>query len=790
MVLFSAVAVSAAGGRTHRVFSAHLDFSKAEILEVETAENPSPEESAAAEMLAAELAKIAGMRRSGLVLERAGTRRANPRKKAAAGRVRIVLQNTAAADKAATLTEFADASEYGVEVGARSVRLTYSAPKNAFWAVGNFLRRYCGVEYFSPAEWGAEYSEARVRFGRSRRFFKPDFFCASVYDYPQSLRWRRLNGLDTDPRYMRFYHNLDNIFPRRTITETPQYFGFARDGRGRLFRSVSPQRDLPNYRTRDRAAAAAIDALGRSQMFPLGISDTSVFDARESYLRYKRGYFRGYPDWSNAVFAFTNAVAEKVSAAFPSGERKYVGALAYLICENPPDFKLAQNVIPFFTTDRANYFDPTYRSGDFETLEKWGRSGAETFGVYGYLYGNPYLFPREIMRFEAEAMRRARACGARLYVAETFAQWGFDAKKMWILARLAENCSADYDLLSDEFFEKYYADAAFFMRRFFDLAELVWTRRTAPAMWLAFYKAENALGLWDADLLGQMDAALKNARLAAQNSANPNVAARVAETTALFEITKAAFAFHSFKREMFQIAPDVSEREVLDALKRYRRLEADFKAAVASASRLGKNGFDFYFADKYAPTDALVMRLAMAAVRGGREDFLRRQMRELGFDEEFGAACRLARGVGFSFSQGVWRGALGEWNVVKFDFDGVKIHAEGDGKNGTLRFENSLLSGISRNFYADDGAAVSFSGKVRNSASAGTLCYAGLVFLDAYNKPVGRKTLILPDGGRSWRIVAVAPKGTVGAAVSVFATRQKKGDALVLESVKFERAAK
>ena len=791
LFLFSAVLASAAGGRAHRAFSAHLDFAQAEVLEVEIEGTPSPEESAAAEMLAAELSKITGMKRDGLVLQRGEFPRENRRKGASAGRVRVVMQNTSAADNAATITEFADACEYAVQVRSRSVRLTYPAPKNAFWAVGNFLRRYCAVGYFSPSEWGTEYSQVRTRFGCSRLFFKPDFFSASVFDYPQSLRWRRLNGLDTDPRFMRFYHNLDNIFPRRTITETPQYFGFARDGKGRLFRSVAPQRDLPNYRTRDRAAAAAIDALGHSQMFPLGISDTSVFDARESYLRYKRGYFRGYPDWSNAVFGFTNAVAEKVSAAFPSGKRKYVGALAYLICENPPDFKLAQNVIPFFTTDRANYFDPAYRLGDFRTLEKWGRSGAETFGIYGYLYGNPYPFPREIMRFEAEAMRRARTCGARLYVAETFAQWGFDAKKMWILARLAENSSASYESLEDEFFEKYYADAAFFMRRFFGLAESVWTRRTTPAMWLAFYKAENALELLDADLLEKMDAALKNARLAAQNSANPNAAPRVAETAALFKITKAAFAFHKFKREMFEIAPDAPESDVLGALKRYRRLESDFKNAVAEASRLGKNGFDFYFTDKYAPTDELVMRLASAAVRGGSADFLRREMRALGFGEEFGAACRLARGAGFSFSQSVWGGgALGEWNVVKLDFDGVKMRTDSTQKNGGLCFENSLLSGISRNFSVAEGAAVSFSGKARNSASAGTLCYAGLVFLDAYNKPVGRKTLILPDGGRSWRIVAVAPKETARAAVSVFATRQKKGDAFVLESVKFERAAK
>ncbi len=790
LLLFSAVVSPAAGGRAHRDFSARLDFSKAEILEVEIADAPSPEESAAAEMLADELSKITGMPRDGLVLRRVDSPRANPLKSAAAGRVRVVMQNTSAADKAATIAEFADACEYGVEVRARSVRLTYPAPKNAFWAVGNFLGRYCGIGYFSPSEWGTEYSRSRARFGRSRLFFKPDFFSASVYDYPQTLRWRRLNGLDTDPRFTRFYHNLDNIFPPRTITDTPPYFGFERDRNERLFRSVSPQRDLPNYRTRDRAAAAAIAALGHSQMFPLGISDTPVFDARESYLRYKRGYFRGYPDWSNAVFGFTNAVAEKVSAAFPSGGRKYVGALAYLICENPPDFKLAQNVVPFFTTDRANYFDPAYMRGDFDALEKWGRSGAETFGIYGYLYGNPYLFPREIMRFEAGAMRRARACGARLYVAETFAQWGFDAKKMWILARLAENSSADYESLEDEFFEKYYADAAFFMRRFFALAESVWTRRTTPAMWLAFYKAENALGLLDADLLEKMDAALKNARLAAQNSANANVAERVAETAALFEITKAAFAFHNFKREMFEIAPDMPVGGILGAFKRYRRLESDFKNAVAEASRLGKNGFDFYFADKYAPADELVMRLAEAAVRGGRGDFLGEEMRALGFAEEFGAACRLARGVGFSFSQSVWRGALGEWNVVKLDFDGVKMRTDSTQKNGGLCFENSLLSGISRNFSVAEGAAVSFSGEARNSASAGTLCYAGLVFLDAYGKPVGRKTLILPDGGRSWRIVAVAPKETVRAAVSVFATRQKKGDAFVLESVKFERAAK
>lgn len=72
-------------------------------------------------------------------------------------------------------------------------------------------------------------------------------------------------------------------------------------------------------------------------MFSVGIDDFSEFDERPQTLAHKRGYFRGFPDYSNAVFEFSAKSAKLIAQKHPS---KLVGCIAYLACENPPSFTL------------------------------------------------------------------------------------------------------------------------------------------------------------------------------------------------------------------------------------------------------------------------------------------------------------------------------------------------------------------------------------------------------------------------------------------------------------------
>ena len=109
-----------------------------------------------------------------------------------------------------------------------------------------------------------------------------------------------------------------------------------------------------------------------------------------------------------------------------------------IACEKPPPFKLPQNLVPYFTTDRANYFDAKYKSEDFKTLDEWGKA-ADNFGIYDYAYGAPYPLPREIGREIAAGIARAHRAGARLYYAELNPIFAYDAKKCAEIFAALEN---------------------------------------------------------------------------------------------------------------------------------------------------------------------------------------------------------------------------------------------------------------------------------------------------------------------------------------------------------------
>ena len=108
-------------------------------------------------------------------------------------------------------------------------------------------------------------------------------------------------------------------------------------------------------------------------------------------------------------------------------------------------------------------------------------------------------------------------------------------------------------------------------------------------------------------------------------------------------------------------------------------------------------------------------------------------------------------------------------------------------KTSALEFENCERSGIFKRAKIAEGSVAKLSGRVSNRAGAGTICYAGLVFLDSRGAVLGRKTLIFPSRENVDFVVSqIAPKGAASCAASVFATRQKRGDVVVLESFDFE----
>ncbi len=744
------------------IFKKHLDVARSNI-EVVLPENATKAEIDASEILLEEIAKI------------------RPDFKCTSNnkRVRVVFKNTNALELDLPLLELISNNAYVVNVGKTTITLEYPSSDKSYWVVGKFLRDFCKVDYFSPEPWGAEYKKSTLRFKTGRYEFYPHYFVASFYDGKFSHRWRVLNGLDVKTPFLSFSHNLIRIFTKDLFKTSPEYFSLRRNAKNELVRVSSGQPDLLNYRTQHYAADKALEALREKKMFSLGINDSIFVDERTEYAKYKRGYFRGYPDWSNAVFDFSNAVAKKVSK---SKSNAILGMLAYLISENPPDFKIHKNLVPMYTVDRANYADANYVKKDFEILSKWGNSGCASFGIYEYMYGAPYLFARDISLFSSAGIAKAYECGARFYFAETLAMWGYDACKLWITARMLENSSRDFESLRNYFFENYYKDCANDMREFFRLAESVWLKRNVPTRWLAFFKAENALELLNASLLEDMRASLEKAQKKAQTLADKNIALRIGETSKLFEMTVIAYNLYISKLKVIDLLSTKAETEKL--LRVFEEYQSNRNAFLKVIDECLPHSKPLYAVEKYFPLDALICELYN---RGDFENTDCVLLNKLAKTSEFKAISMLSKGISFLYEVDGWKNFRDNFSVINRDFENVSLAPKRYLSKDGLAFENCELTGIFKKFAVSENSSVEFSGRALNKSTAGTLSYAGMIFIDAKNNVLKRKTFIFPNRTDINFVLAdIAPKGTKTVAIMVFATRQKKGDLLLLEKISFK----
>lgn len=747
----------------------NLDFGAAAEIQIVFENPPEPAETRAAQLLADEILKIKNLCAS------PQNRFSNAPKRA-----KIIFRNTRALDARMPAAKLAGRNKYAVEIGAFAVVLEYPSAHKAGWIAGKFLREFCGAEYFSPAQWGAEYGAAALKFKTGRREFEPAYLGAALADFGGTERWRILNGFDTASPFFAFGHNLNKIFSGALFEKSPHLFAMRKTAGGKLARSPRGQPDLLSYQTQACAAEAALQALRTQKMFSIGIADSQEMDERPEYAKYKDGYFRGYPNWSAAVFEFSNEVARRVREKEPNAA---LGMLAYMICEKPPKFPVAQNLLPFCTTDRANSFLPEYEAEDFKNLEAWGKCGAGTFGIYEYLYGAPYLFARDISAASARAIAKARACGARLYFAESHSIWAYDAKKMWLIARLLETPNADAQKLEGEFFSRYYKTAAPAMREFFAAANRAWNPRKIPPRWLALYRAENALLLLGRDDIEAMRAALERAKAAAQKCPDKNAAMRVGETAAMFALTQSAHDFYASKIEMSDaLQAGAPTEKLLEALKKYDALKGAFLRAQTAAKQnphFGGEWLGLYNTERSAPLDKMAQTLYLRGVGGEKIAALKLAHTDL--SAALNAVKAVEKFAALNFSVSRWENFAREFSTMGRDFENASMRAE----NGALVFRNCELSGIAKSFKTAENQSAVFSGEVKNISAPGTICYASLLFLDARGGELKRKTLVFNSRPETaFTLAGTAPANCAKVNIAVFATRQKAGDELSVKSLR------
>lgn len=750
----------------------------------------------AANVLARELAKLA---RSGLV-KVSFQEGANARAK-----TRIFLK------KSGEPFDIRGGNSIRVKSGSESVEISYPDGSRAMNAAGLFLRKLCSMRFYAPGELGTHF-ERRENFEIPEGEFEYEdaFACADFHaatrnprDREKVREWLGLNGAHSVGGG--FSHNMKNIFDADFLRAHPEISARRRDG------SPKPrsQPDLLNPLAAGRAAKKAGEFFAEkpfAKMFPMGIGDYSEFDERAPTLARKRGYFRGFPDYSEAVFEFSAKAARLVAKEHPG---KFVGCIAYLACEKPPPFKLPQNLVPYFTTDRANYFDAKYKAEDFKALDEWGKA-AQNFGIYDYAYGAPYPLPREIGGEIACGIARAHRAGARLYYAELNPIFAYDAKKCAEIFAAIETPSdaGAPKRAAEEFFKNFYGPAAGAVERFFGTAERAWienrARRGDATRWLGLFKLESSAEIFsDADI-EEMSGALSDAALAARPAKFWKYAARVKLLENAFDFGKKCREEYFLKRKIFERINAGESPEKVERLVRGLRAASEKKSeAFAELENAGDYPapafMEMMFTENLDPSVQAAEYLLAKGADGNSLGALFSE-EEIALAKASAGGAREAAEIDGSF-EGSGGGDLERlpvpraWLPYECDYDGASMavskRAARSGKYGAefLMCENSAISAASK---ISEGDILIFDGYYRGRITPGTACYATIVFFGNGGKYLGRKTsLFHVSGGEKFSrflCAARAPKGSQTAVASLFASRMKEGDFLFADDLRLRKA--
>ncbi|MGB0409870.1 MAG: DUF4838 domain-containing protein [Opitutales bacterium] len=482
-----------------------------------------------------------------------------------------------------------------------------------------------GARWYWPGELGFELLPAAAdKFPAGPRLESPGFVQRTLH--PVETDFGRRNRLN---RRFAFNHNLARIFTEAVYEDHPEVFAAIEGKRRRPRKSpkLDPQPDFTNAITVDLAAEAALEHFRTSPeatSFSLSINDNILYDegAATEAMVSPLSYFRGRPNYTDLVFRFMNEVAERVFRVpgmlqTPSGQDRYLTALAYYWAEQSPSFELHPRVMPVLTSDRAQWHDPNYRSEDRALIERWVHSGAERIATWDYYFGAPYPYPRQFKQWMVESIRYLHGQGVDVFFSQLPSVWGLDGPKAWLAAQLLWDPEADAHQLLDEFYTHFFGLAAEPIRQFYEIAERTRNERAGQANWIKFYKDEAGVGLFDAETLALMRSCISEAeRLVAVDDRR---SARVRIISEAFSFTEAYFELHQSRDQLVRLSLKYlnSERshdagQLLGRLRSYRTKQLAFEELKGRLIQDPMHrGLAYFKGFKQSAPDALV-RAALA----------------------------------------------------------------------------------------------------------------------------------------------------------------------------------
>ena len=361
-------------------------------------------------------------------------------------------------------------------------------------AVYDFLERICGVRWYQPSElWEIVPATKTITVGDLDVVEEPSFkscmFSGVLASgmpaevWKECWIWLKRNRLRV--RYAFHHHMRAIIDPAKFGKTHPEYFPYlngkhhvpAKGARG----GWQPCYSHPGViQTAVDAARKYFNEYPAAIGFSMGQNDMFGFCECEACTKANAGagYHKltGKRNYSPVYFTFLNKVCRELTKTHPE---KKLGCLIYASGTSvPPPFELHPNIVGYVQpNDISRYhFDKRFREWTDEQFDIWSKK-LKTIGVYTWRHGRQVYIPKlELKSFE-EYLRMTYQHGARGYYGEEYPNWGVDAPKTYITARLLWNIEDRAEVLLNDFCTKSFEEAAVPMGKFYDLLEKTWNEQ-------------------------------------------------------------------------------------------------------------------------------------------------------------------------------------------------------------------------------------------------------------------------------------------------------------------------
>ena len=522
------------------------------------------------------------------------------------------------------------------------------------FAVYRFIENFLGWRYYQPGELGLERlddpppipeieGEPGILLMERPGFHSRNLSGTTNRD--QHIDWSKWHCMRERFAYNHQLHRV--VTPERFETH-PQWFAKQQGGEPKKppYPVIHGHNDHPDLGNREvrQAAVAAFRADFAVTLNPpklaaysLSLADSFEFGwYPEDYRWRPRQYFRRWPDWSNLVFDYANAVAggmeEYWNSLYPDADNRpplYLGALSYLTWEGPPEFAVHPSIVPYLTYDRSQWYDPLCRRDDLENVGAWAGKETRVLGTWDYLFGYGFLMPRSLTTIVSDSIPLLHGRGVRAYFSQVEPVWPFDQHTTWLASRLLWNPMANASELLDEFFREFYGPAESGMRDFFNLAGQTWMQQSealsttgtgvasgeATGWWLRYWKDPWQAALWNTGVLERMDLLLATALEITTGQEHQRFHQRIRQTADLFAVTRtfvdyqhSLWAWSTGKFEMVKGNP-VEQRKAF----------AGMLASAIAAHPQAANAGDLSWVNRYDSSGSLLFEMARASEASGQQ---------------------------------------------------------------------------------------------------------------------------------------------------------------------------